>query len=138
MDRRGLVLFAHGARDARWAEPFTAVAQRIGAQRPGIAVILAFLEHLQPDLPTALRSLAQQGVHSVRVVPLFFGRGGHLREDFPAILERARAAVPAMAVEVSVAAGEDAAIQDALAAFALRGWGLGLPETLEEDRDADH
>jgi sirohydrochlorin cobaltochelatase len=34
---QGLILFAHGARDPRWAEPFEAVAARCRAQRPGVA-----------------------------------------------------------------------------------------------------
>ena len=122
MARRGLVLFAHGARDARWAEPFAALAERIQARRPDLAVTLAYLEHLQPDLATALARQARAGVVSVRVVPLFFGRGGHLREDFPALLAAARAAAPGLEVEVLAAAGESSEVQDALAAFALRGW----------------
>jgi sirohydrochlorin cobaltochelatase len=121
MPKQGLVLFAHGARDPRWAEAFEAVAQRIRASRPELPVSLAFLEHLTPDLAGALQAQAGQGVTRVRIVPLFFGRGGHLREDFPAILEAARAAVPALEIEVGEAAGESGAIQDALAQFALRG-----------------
>jgi sirohydrochlorin cobaltochelatase len=121
MTKQGLVLFAHGARDPRWAEAFEAVAQRIRASRPELPVSLAFLEHLPPNLTQALRTQAGQGVTRVRIVPLFFGRGGHLREDFPAILEAARAAVPALEIEVSEAAGESGGIQDALAQFALRG-----------------
>ena len=27
--------------------------------------------------------MAAAGVRRIRVVPMFFGRGGHLREDFP-------------------------------------------------------
>lgn len=122
MPHRGLVLFAHGARDPRWAEPFEQLTERIRAGHPGIAVVLAFLEHGRPDLAGALHALAGQGVAEVRVVPLFFGRGGHLREDFPALLATATAQVPGLAVEVTTAAGEDPGIQDALAAFALRGW----------------
>ena len=121
MASRGLVLFAHGARDARWAEPFEAVAARVRAQRPGLPVRLAYLENLEPDLATALRDLASQGVRDVRIVPLFFGRGGHLREDFPVVLAGARAGVPDMRVEVTAAAGEDDDVQEALAAFALGG-----------------
>jgi sirohydrochlorin cobaltochelatase len=121
MADQGLVLFAHGARDPRWAEPFAAVADRVRAARPDLAVVLAFLEHLPPDLVTALRTLEQQRVRRTRIVPLFFGRGGHLREDFPAILQRACAAAPRMSVEVTPAAGESEAIQDALAAFAVNG-----------------
>jgi sirohydrochlorin cobaltochelatase len=120
MPARGLVLFAHGARDARWAEPFAAVVERVQAARPDVAVTLAFLEHLRPDLADALRNLAEQGVDHVRVVPLFFGRGGHLREDFPVMLEAARAAAPGVVVEVTQAAGEAPEIQQALADLALR------------------
>jgi sirohydrochlorin cobaltochelatase len=121
MPKQGLVLFAHGARDPRWAEPFDAVAQRIRALRPELPVQLAFLDYLKPDLPAALRAQAEAGVTRVRIVPLFFGRGGHLREDFPVILEAARAAVPGVDIEISEAAGESGPIQDALAHFALRG-----------------
>ena len=121
MPKQGLVLFAHGARDPRWAESFDAVAQRIRALRPDLPVTLAFLDYLAPDLPAALRTQAAEGVDRVRVVPLFFGRGGHLRDDFPVILEAARAAVPGLSVDVVEAAGESGPIQDALAQFALRG-----------------
>jgi sirohydrochlorin cobaltochelatase len=120
MSARGLVLFAHGARDPRWADPFAAIVERIRTSRPDLRVTLAFLEHLEPDLPGALRGLAAEGVLEVRVVPLFFGRGGHLREDFPAVLEVARSAAPGLRIEVSVAAGEAASVQQALADFAAR------------------
>lgn len=121
MPSQGLVLFAHGARDARWAEPFRAVAARIAQRRPDLIVTVAFLEHLAPDLGEALRTQAEQGARATRIVPLFFGRGGHLREDFPAILEAARAGVPQLHVDVTQAAGESSAIQAALADFALAG-----------------
>ena len=54
----GLVLFAHGARDPRWADAFVAIADRIHAQQPALPLALAFLEHRSPDLVTALRDLA--------------------------------------------------------------------------------
>ena len=121
MAQQGLVLFAHGARDPRWADAFHAVADRIRALRPDVTVTLAFLEHLSPDLTAAVRMLAAQGVTRVRIVPLFFGRGGHLREDFPTLLGAARAAAPHVDLEVTRAAGESDAIHDALAQFALSG-----------------
>ena len=119
MADRGVVLFAHGARDARWAEPFEHLRARVEARRPDVAVALAFLENMEPDLPTAVRTLADRGITRVHVVPLFFGRGGHLREDFPQHVARAQAAVPAVAIDVAVAAGEDPAVIEALANFAL-------------------
>jgi len=119
MTDRGVVLFAHGARDVRWAEPFERLRARVEARRPDLAVALAYLEHMQPDLAHAVRSLADRGVTRVRIVPLFFGRGGHLREDFPQHVARARAAAPEVAIEVAQAAGEDPAVIEALADFAL-------------------
>ena len=117
----GIVLLAHGARDRRWAEPFEQLRERLRARRPDLAIELAFLEHMSPDLAEAATALAARGVRNVRVVPLFFGRGGHLRNDFPLEVTRAQAAAPAIMFEIVEAAGEDPAVLDALADFALSG-----------------
>jgi len=119
MADEGLLLFAHGARDPRWAEPFEAVVARIRAARPDVPVVLAFLEHASPSLRDALGDLRLQGCRKVRIVPLFFGRGGHLRDDFPRMLDEASRSVPDVAIDVTIAAGESDAVQAALAAFAL-------------------
>jgi sirohydrochlorin cobaltochelatase len=119
MERRALVLYAHGARDPRWAEPFERLLARVRDQRPELPSALAFLDYLKPDLMTAVQGLVHEGAERIRIVPLFFGRGGHLREDFPLQLEAVRAAFPRTAFDIAEAAGEADAIQDALAAFAL-------------------
>ena len=116
--RIGVILYVHGARDARWADPFERLRDKVAARHPG-PVSLAFLEHGTPDLTAAAQRMAVEGVERVRVVPMFFGRGGHLRRDFPRQLDAARAAVPAVAFDVTEAAGESEAVLDALAAFAL-------------------
>jgi sirohydrochlorin cobaltochelatase len=121
MTERGVVLFAHGARDPRWAEPFERIRGIVAARRPDVAVGLAYLESMTPDLPTAARDMAAKGVKRLRVVPLFFGRGGHLREDFPQQVARARAAAPGVEFDILAAAGEDGAVAEALADFALAG-----------------
>ena len=41
---QALVLFAHGARDPRWAIPFERLAERARTKRPDVSVSLAFLE----------------------------------------------------------------------------------------------
>ena len=86
--QRGLLLFAHGARDAAWAAPFEAVLARVRAQRPELQVALAFLELMQPDLAAAAAQLVQRGCRQVDVVPLFLGTGGHVRRDLPLLLQR--------------------------------------------------
>jgi sirohydrochlorin cobaltochelatase len=81
----GLVLFAHGARDARWREPFDRLKAAV-AQGHGGPVELAFLEAMEPDLIAAAQRLKMAGAQRIVVVPLFLGSGGHLREDLPALL----------------------------------------------------
>lgn len=115
-----IILFAHGARDARWAEPFLRIAERVRAGAPTLSLELAYLEHLDPNLEEAARRLVKQGATAIRVVPLFLGRGGHLRIDVPRLVDETAAALPGVAIELALPAGEDEAVIDALAAYCLR------------------
>ena len=115
----GLILFAHGARDPRWAEPFLAIAERIRVADPARPVELAFLETMEPDLETAARRLAAAGATRIDVVPLFFGMGGHLRNDLPPRLEAVRAALPAVELRLHPAIGENEAVIAVVASAAL-------------------
>ncbi len=121
MDRRAVILYAHGARDARWAEPFERLLLRVREKRPQLPAALAFLDYIEPDLKSSAQALAAQGVTTIRIVPLFFGRGGHLREDFPKQIAAAQAALPNVQFEVAQAAGEAPEVLDALADFVLSG-----------------
>ena len=118
---QALILFAHGARDPRWREPFERLAAKTRAGRPGLAVRLAFLELMHPDLDAAVDDLAAHGCRAIRVVPVFLGQGGHVREDLPAAVERVRARNRGIAIELRAAIGEDDAVLDAIAAVATAG-----------------
>jgi sirohydrochlorin cobaltochelatase len=114
-----LILFAHGARDPRWAEPFVAVAERIRRTDPGRLVQLAFLEMMAPDLQAAADRLAAAGATRIDVVPLFLGTGGHLRTDLPPLLDSIRSAHPKLDIRLHEAIGENAAVIEAIASAAL-------------------
>lgn len=114
---RALVLFAHGARDARWREPFDRLQARLTASLPDHAVRLSFLELMTPALPDTLRELAGQGAGDILVVPVFFGQGGHLRRDLPALLDECRAALPGVQIRCAQAVGEADSVLDAIAAY---------------------
>src|SRR5690606_18768327 len=88
--RRALVLFAHGARDPRWAEPFRRLQEIVRSQSPELVVELAFLELMSPRLPELTAALAEQGVAEVTVVPVFLGQGGHVMRDLPGIVDESR------------------------------------------------
>ena len=116
----GLVLFAHGARDARWAEPFERLRERVGRAAPDARVVLAFLEFMTPDLDAVVADLSAAGCRDIALVPIFLGQGGHLRDDLPNLLRRVAARHPGCRIRLAVAAGEDDAVLDAIAAYCLR------------------
>jgi sirohydrochlorin cobaltochelatase len=116
--RHGLILFAHGARDPRWADPFEAIAGAVRARVPDVDVRLAFLELMTPDLPTMAASLVAEGCVRIDILPLFLGTGGHLRRDLPPLVEGIAAAYPAVEVRLHGAAGEAPEVIGALASHA--------------------
>jgi sirohydrochlorin cobaltochelatase len=75
---RGIVLFAHGARDPEWAQPVLAIRDAVRRQRPENPIVLAFLEIMQPTLEAAVAELVDEGASSIMVFPLFMAQGGHL------------------------------------------------------------
>jgi sirohydrochlorin cobaltochelatase len=115
----GLILFAHGARDARWAAPFQAVVQHIHRLRPGLQVRLAFLEFMSPNLHEAARELCAAGCDNVDVLPMFLGTGGHLRKDLPPMVQALRIEYPQTCWSLHAAIGEHEAVMAAMAAAAL-------------------
>lgn len=120
MATHALVLFAHGARDPRWAEPFQRLQALIQRQSSDVTVVLGFLELMSPRLPELAAQLALEGVNDVTVVPVFLGQGGHVMRDLPGIVEELRQAYPQMGFRIAGAVGEDASVLDAMAAYCLR------------------
>ncbi len=116
----GVVLFAHGARDPQWAEPFVRVRERVSRALPDARVALAFLELTTPDLETAVTGLIDAGCARIAIVPLFLGEGGHVRRDLPERIAAIEARWPGVAFHVARAAGEDDAVLAAIADYGVR------------------
>lgn len=117
---QAVVLFAHGARDPAWAQPVQEIRRRVAGRLPQAEVATCFLEHMRPSLPECLDALVAQGKLQVRLVPLFLGRGGHLREDLAQLLDAVQDRHPQLQLELLPALGEAAEILDAVAAWAAR------------------
>jgi sirohydrochlorin cobaltochelatase len=117
---KAIILFGHGARDARWREPFDRLADQWRAQHPGTPVQLAFLEMMTPSLEDAVSALSTQGATQITIVPVFFGQGGHLRNDFPVLLSSCQEKYPQIALSATCAVGEDAAVLQAIVDFGAR------------------
>ena len=120
MNTKAIVLFGHGARDARWREPFDRLATLWREQHTEVPVELAFLEMMQPSLDEAVAALVLKGATQATVVPVFFGQGGHLRNDFPVLLDACRKKFPQVTLSATPAVGEDLAVLQAIVDFGAR------------------
>lgn len=127
--RQGVILFAHGARDPRWAEPFQRLRDRVDARLVSgtvdARVSLAFLEVMTPDLAHAADALVADGCSVLTIIPIFFGQGSHLRRDLPLLAQTLRERLPEVEIRVAEAAGEDEAVLDALAGYCVRSSSIG-------------
>lgn len=117
--KHGVLLFAHGARDSRWALPFEDIATRVRERAPGTPVELCFLDFMTPGLEEGGNRLADAGCEHVDVVPLFLGAGGHVRRDIPELLARLEVAHPGVRWELRPAIGEIESVVEAMAAASL-------------------
>ncbi|SHN44273.1 sirohydrochlorin cobaltochelatase [Duganella sacchari] len=117
--QRALILFAHGARAASWAAPFERLRDLTQAREPAVRVSLAFLELMSPRLPEQVAALVADGVLDITVVPVFLGQGGHVLRDLPLMLDDLRVAYPQAALKVVEAAGENAAVLQALSDYCV-------------------
>jgi len=114
----GIVLFAHGSRDPEWARPFESIASLLAKD---FLVRVAYLELMRPTLDEAVAALAAAGAESIRVVPLFLGQGGHVKEDLPRLVANAAAARPAVRLVLEEPIGEQPQVIEAIAAAIAAG-----------------
>lgn len=117
---KAIILFGHGARDARWREPFDRLVALWRAQHPGVLAEVAFLEMMQPSLEQAVSAAVGSGANEIVIVPVFFGQGGHLREDFPKLVQACQARFLGVQISATTAVGEDQAVLQAIVDFSAR------------------
>ena len=113
---QAIILFAHGARDPEWAQPFERLRAALRSLAPGGKVELAYLELMQPDLAAAVDALAAGGATAISVVPVFMAQGGHLKRDLPQRIQEVQGRYPAIRFSLQPAIGEAQAVIDAMAA----------------------
>ena len=119
--KQGLVLFAHGSRDPGWSKPFEQIAARLDRQ---FLVRVAYLEVMRPSLDEAIAELVAAGVGAIRIVPVFLGMGGHVKEDLPRLVA---AANPPVKITIDPPIGEQAGVIEAIAAAISRSVGRSSP-----------
>ena len=71
-----IVLIAHGARDARWMEPFYAMRAEIAERLAGQQVALAFMEFAKPTFPEAVAEVCRATAGGPKATPSNTAAGG--------------------------------------------------------------
>ncbi|SFZ74132.1 sirohydrochlorin chelatase [Chitinimonas taiwanensis] len=113
--QRALILFAHGARDPQWAEPFQRLAALLQDRQTESRVSLAFLELMTPSLADCVAEQVAAGITHITIVPAFMARGSHLRRDLPLLIEELAARHPQIELQVTAALGEAEPVLAAMA-----------------------
>lgn len=118
--KQGLLLFAHGARDPRWTQPFEEVMHQVRLQASDVEARLCFLELMSPSLLEAGRQLAEEGCERIDVLPMFLGTGGHVRNDLPKLLQELASQHPKVEWRLARPIGETASVIEAMAMAATQ------------------
>lgn len=118
-DKSAIILFAHGARDPQWAQPFEKIRARMQQQLPNTEITLAFLELMQPGLADTVKNLAQKNYSHITLIPLFMAQGGHLKKDLPLMLDDIRRDYPSVPIQVTPPIGESEDILSLIAKWAV-------------------
>ncbi len=118
--KTALILFAHGARDPRWAMPFQRLQKMTQESLPEVSVELAFLEFMTPNLNDLVAQLVANECEDITISPIFLGQGGHVLRDLPLIVDALRETYPALRLTQVEAAGEDVAVLQAIRDYCVK------------------
>ncbi|MFZ6775303.1 sirohydrochlorin chelatase [Undibacterium sp. Ji83W] len=119
-NKSALILFAHGARDPRWAAPFQRLQAMTQTSLPDVTVALAFLEFMTPSLPELAAQLVSEGCENITLAPVFLGQGGHVLRDLPVLADAIRASHPGLEFKIVNAVGEDETVLQAIRDYCLK------------------
>jgi sirohydrochlorin cobaltochelatase len=102
-----VVLLAHGARDARWMEPFYRMRDALGPRLAPASVHVAFMEFTAPTFEDAVSAIRKANGSKVLVVPVFLSGGGHVAQDIPKVVDPVAQKNPNIQFVTSGALGEE-------------------------------
>jgi sirohydrochlorin cobaltochelatase len=91
---RGMLIVGHGSRDADGVDEFWALASTIRDAVGDLLTGFGFIELASPTVDEAIDDLIERGATEIVSVPLVLLAAGHLKNDGPAALARARARHP--------------------------------------------
>jgi energy-coupling factor transporter ATP-binding protein EcfA2/sirohydrochlorin ferrochelatase len=107
-----LFLIGHGSRDPAAAAEFAAVLDAVRARLGPARCGGGFLELAEPHVDAALERLIADGADDIVAVPYVLFGAGHLKDDGPAVLARARRRHPRVRLRLARDLGVHPALLD--------------------------
>jgi len=132
MTETALLICGHGSRSPKHGIEFSSLMQNIYGLLPDMPILQAFLEVNQPRIEDGLHLLKKNGASRIIILPAFLFRGGHVKRDIPAILEKFQAENPRIRLQYAPALGEDEQFH-MVAESCLQQWG-----DHREDHSGEH
>ncbi|RJQ78786.1 ATP-binding cassette domain-containing protein [Pseudonocardiaceae bacterium YIM PH 21723] len=132
-----LLMLGHGSRDAEGVGEYWELARMVRAAAPELAVGCGFVELATPSADEAIDTLVADGADDIVIVPLVLLAAGHLKNDGPGTVARARIRHPGvrfrLARDLGITPETLAVAQDRIqraegAAVALIGRGSSDPD----------
>ena len=111
---RALVIVDHGSRRPEAHAHLEWIAEQVRQRAPELVVRIAHMELAEPSVEQVIGLCAREGATEIAVHPLFLAPGRHLSEDVPALIERAAAANPGVAIRLLAALGTRSALADVI------------------------
>lgn len=106
---------AHGSRDEASQAGVQELLALVSTQRPGLRTEAAFVDNASPSIASALRSLAQQGIQDVTVVPLLLTAASHSKTDVAGSIQAGRLDHPSLHLRYARPLGPHPVLVDVLA-----------------------
>ena len=107
-----LLLIGHGSRDRAAATEFSALVELLEPRLAGRRIRGGFLELAEPPIDQTVDDLVAAGATDVVAVPYVLFGAGHLKDDGPAVLARARRRHPGVQFRLARDLGTHPAVLD--------------------------
>ncbi len=109
-----VLIVSHGSRSSQAFAEFNQVVKLVSNRYQKSIVRGASMEINQPDIPTAIKELVEQGISQINVVPYFLFMGNHTKKDIPQIIENQKNIYPQLNVKIAKPIGVSSLLADIL------------------------
>ena len=115
MNTPALLVMVHGSPRPISNNDMFAVVDIVRERGIFSGVEVGFMECNEPDIPTAISTLVENGAQQVVAVPYFLHTGKHVADDLPTLLEEAQEKYPHVSFTMGDFLGHDDLLCDVLA-----------------------